>query len=243
MNSSFNQWLQNEPLGQYILQKEQAFYDKACADIFGLYSLQLGLSDIPLLQKSRIPTPIRLGTDPNANLFASPEHIPCDWRSVDLVVLPHALELSDNPHQILSEVQRILVPEGKIIITGFNPASFFGIRKQLKPYLPPRKQMVGLWRLKDWLKLLGFKITAGQFMVYTPPFHSDKNINRFQFMEKAGNRWWPQLAAVYALVAVKEVYNMTPIMPEWKKRTVRKPTFTEAKNEQKTALKKEQQPE
>lgn len=232
MTESFSHWLQTEALGRYILEKEQAFYNKACEDIFGPYSLQLGLTDISFLQNSRIPTHIRLGQDPCANLIATAEHIPCDWRSVDLVVLPHTLELSDNPHQILNEAQRVLVPEGKIIITGFNPASFFGLRKQL-PHLPPRKQMVGLWRLKDWLKLLGFKITAGQFMVYIPPFQSHENIDRFQFIEKAGNRWWPQLAAIYALVAVKEVYNMTPIIPEWKKRPIRPTSLTEVNTNKK----------
>ncbi len=83
----FAQWLQNEPLGQYVLAQEMAFYNKVLDDIFGLYALQIGLSDIAFLNSSRISTSILLGQDVPANLFALPEAIPCDWRSVDLVVL------------------------------------------------------------------------------------------------------------------------------------------------------------
>ena len=239
MDKAFSQWLQTEPLGQYILAKEQAFYRKACQDIFGRYSLQIGLNEIPLLGESRISSAIMLGQNKPANLIARADAIPCDWRSIDLVVLPHTLELTENPHQVLSEVQRVLVPEGKVIITGFNPASLFGLRKQCACAIAPRAQMVGLWRLKDWLKLLGFEISSGQFMVYVPAVRQAKSLNSFQFMEKAGNRWWPQLAAVYALVATKQVYNVTPITPTWKQRSLR-PSLTEIKTSRKEILKKEQ---
>ncbi len=234
MDKIFAQWLQNEPLGQYVLAQEMAFYNKVLDDIFGLYALQIGLSDIAFLNSSRISTSILLGQDVPANLFALPEAIPCDWRSVDLVVLPHTLELSMNPHQVLSEVRRILVPEGKVVITGFNPASLWGIRQQNCPTIVPRRQMVGWWRLKDWLKLLGFEISLGQFMVYIPPFASTEWVNRCQFMEKAGNRWWPQLAAVYALVATKQVYNVTPLIAPMRKTA---PLRTRALNEAKISNK------
>ena len=211
MDKAFGQWLQNESLGQYVLGHEQAFYQKVLTDIFGLYALQMGVCEIDFLKNSRIATTIKLGQDAPGNLFAKAEAIPCDWRSVDLVVLPHTLELSNNPHQVLSEVRRILVPEGKVVITGFNPASLWGIRRQNFTAMTPRAQMLGWWRLKDWLKLLGFEISLGQFMVYVPPCSCSDWVKRFAFMEKAGNRWWPQLAAVYALVATKQVYNVTPL--------------------------------
>ena len=230
MDRAFGQWLQSEPLGQYVLAQEQAFYQKVLNDIFGLYALQLGLSEINFLETSRITDMIYLGQESPANLFARTEAIPCDWRSVDLVVLPHTLELSRNPHQVLNEVRRVLVPEGKVVITGFNPASLWGIRQQNFAAITPRAQMVGWWRLKDWLKLLGFEISLGQFMVYIPPCSSPDWIRQFGFMEKAGNRWWPQLAAVYALVATKQVYNVTPLyVPLRKKTPLRAQALNEAK--------------
>jgi hypothetical protein len=46
------------------------------------------------------------------------------------VVLPHALELARDPHHALREVERVLVPEGRVVISGFNPASLWGLRQR-----------------------------------------------------------------------------------------------------------------
>ncbi|WP_434777631.1 class I SAM-dependent methyltransferase [Neisseria sp. Ec49-e6-T10] len=235
---AFSVWLQKEPLGQYLLAKEQAFYDQVCSDIFGLYALQAGLPSIPFLQNSRIGTQIKMGSS-GGNLQAHADALPLDWRSVDLVLLPHTLELSNHPHKTLNEVRRVLVPDGKVIITGFNPASLWGYKKQLHPNLPYRKQMVGIWRLKDWLKLLDFEIISGQFMAYAPPFNHTQRLQKCQFLEDAGNRWWPHLAAVYAIVAVKRVYNVTPLVPEWKSEKLKlSPILGNSQPENKTLVDK-----
>jgi hypothetical protein len=85
------------------------------------------------------------------------------------VVLPHALELARDPHQTLREVERVLVPEGRVVIVGFNPASLWGLRQRAgrvragwagrnQPlYLPRAGEFIGYWRLRDWLRLLGFE--------------------------------------------------------------------------------------
>jgi ubiquinone/menaquinone biosynthesis C-methylase UbiE len=57
--------------------------------------------------------------------------LPFDSASLDLVVLPHTLELASDPHQTLREVERVLVPEGRVVIVGFNPASLWGLRQGL----------------------------------------------------------------------------------------------------------------
>ncbi|WP_223717365.1 class I SAM-dependent methyltransferase, partial [Escherichia fergusonii] len=53
--------------------------------------------------------------------------LPFPANSLDLVVLPHALELASDPHETLREVERVLVPEGRVVILGFNPASLWGL--------------------------------------------------------------------------------------------------------------------
>ncbi|WP_421019334.1 class I SAM-dependent methyltransferase, partial [Klebsiella pneumoniae] len=42
--------------------------------------------------------------------------LPFPNHSMDLVVLPHALELAQDPHQTLREVERVLVPDGRVAI-------------------------------------------------------------------------------------------------------------------------------
>ena len=56
---------------------------------------------------------------------------PCRFpnASLDLLVLPHTLELSVDPHMALREVERVLVPEGRVVIAGLNPLSLWGLRQ------------------------------------------------------------------------------------------------------------------
>ena len=146
--------------------------------------------------------------------------LPFDAASLDLVILPHALELARDPHLALREVERVLVPEGRVIIVGFNPASLWGTRQKLgrlrrrvsrssgELFLPHAGEFVGYRRLRDWLRLLSFEVEAGRFGCYIPPFTSARWLARFGWMERAGEHWWPVFGALYYIVAVKRVRGM-----------------------------------
>src|SRR5215207_6892729 len=146
--------------------------------------------------------------------------LPFDAASLDLVVLPHALELARDPHLALREVERVLVPEGRVIIVGFNPASLWGTRQRLgrvrrrvsrnpgELFLPHAGEFVGYRRLRDWLRLLSFEVEAGRFGCYIPPLRSARWLARFGWMERAGEHWWPVFGALYYIVAVKRVRGM-----------------------------------
>jgi hypothetical protein len=115
----------------------------------------------------------------------------------------------------------VLVPEGRVVIIGFNPGSLWALRQKLghvgrgigmgagKPlFLPSEGDFIGYWRLRDWLRLLSFEVEQGRFGCYKPPFASEPWLARFEWMERTGDRWWPVLGAVYLLVAVKRVRGM-----------------------------------
>src|SRR5664279_2575234 len=111
------------PLGAYVLSREQAYCDRTLADIFGYHALQIGLPENALLRTSRITTRCTLDLEEPAQVLADPHWLPFSENSFDLVVLPHALEFTDEPHQLLREVYRVIRPEGQLLITGFNPFS------------------------------------------------------------------------------------------------------------------------
>jgi SAM-dependent methyltransferase len=213
-----------QPAGRYLLAWEQRQYDAAVADIFGYHALQLGLPELDALRENRMPLRFcasdRLLPELNVMsghtqvaVIAHFEELPFASQSIDLVVMPHVLEFADEPHQVLREVERVLVPEGQVVITGFNPASLWGARQYLArlgatPFLPRAGQFIGLPRLKDWLKLLSFEVNRGRFGCYAPGCRTEKWLARWSFMEKAGDRWWPVLGSVYMLTAVKRVRGM-----------------------------------
>ncbi len=205
------------PLGQYLLQREQAYHDQAAANIFGFNALQLGLLDHDLLRTSRIPARFRIGAGTDVALRMEPEQLPVASQAVDLLLLPHVLEFSAHPHQILREAERVLMPEGSLIISGYNPFSLWGLWRML-PYnrraYPWCGRFISLPRLKDWLALLGFEVVGGRMCCYTPPLRQERWLARFRFMEDAGDRWWALAGGVYFIHARKRVQGMRLIMPD-----------------------------
>ena len=238
-NLSFCDFLASPP-GRYVLRWEQEHLDRAVADIFGYHAVQLGLPEVDTLAENRMPLRLcvsdRLvderasqadGCQPsgrNVAVITRFEELPFATQSIDLVVMPHILEFAQEPHQVLREVDRVLVPEGQVIITGFNPASLWGLRQALTrtggaaPYLPLEGQFISLPRIKDWLKLLSFEANRGRFGCYAPWAGSERWLSRWSFMEKAGDRWWPVFGSVYLLTAIKRVRGMRVIGPVWRRK-------------------------
>jgi SAM-dependent methyltransferase len=237
-------WLQTPP-GQYLLAWEQERLDHAVTDAFGFHALQLGLPEVDALRANRmphrwvasdslyVPDVLTTAPPPDALLTTQPAHepialhcafdaLPFPNASIDLVVLPHGLELARDPHQTLREVERVLVPEGRVVIAGFNPTSLWGLRQRAGRmqrglrftasddglYLPSEGDFMGYWRLRDWLRLLSFEVETGRFGCWRPPLRSEAWLQRFAWMDPVGERWWPVLGAVYFLVAVKRVRGM-----------------------------------
>ena len=230
-------WLQT-PAGRYLLEWEQAQLDHAVVDLFGFHAVQLGWPFAEGLRANRMPHRWMIDDgrfDPGrahpprgtaeadkgtrcVTVLSEFDALPFPAQSLDLVVLPHALELARDAHHTLSEVERVLVPEGRVVVIGFNPTSLWGLRQRFgqlgsslglgSQFLPPANSLIGYWRLRDWLKLLSFEIDTGRFGCYRPALRSQKWLDRLAWMDKTGDRWWPVLGAVYMLVAVKRVRGM-----------------------------------
>lgn len=226
-------WTQSA-LGHYLLEWEQQRCDEAVADIFGYHSLQLGMPMLQGLRANRMPhrwlaldsmqdaVPAE-GVPPlevPVALLADPAALPFPEASLDLVVMPHTLETSPDPHAVLREAARVLMPEGRIVVCGLNPASLLGVQRRAERgvYLPDVGWGVGYWRLRDWLRLLAFEIEAVQFGCYRPAVQTDRWLRRWQFMDRVGRLGWPMLGGVYCVVAVKRVPGARMLEPAWRGR-------------------------
>ena len=214
----FDQWL-DTPRGQYLLAWEQRNFDQIVADIFGYNALQIGLPQQDFLRGNRMPHRLRCCATAHCDVLCDAEELPFASQSLDLIVLPHVLEFAPHPHQLLREVERVLVPEGSLVISGFNPYSLWGMRRVFSGNLgaPPwQGQYFSVPRLKDWLTLLSFETHAGSFGCYAPPVSSEAWLRRWSFMDAAGDRWWHFAGGAYVLRAVKRVRGMRLIMPDWR---------------------------
>jgi len=214
--------------------------DESVADVFGFHSLQLGLPGLEALRANRMPhrwlacsavTSQQPHSGAQVSVLCEYDALPFPSQSLDLVVMPHTLELSRDPHLTLREAERVLVPEGRLMITAFNPASWWAMRGgkvdggaarsdagarvkhstgplAQEPRWPMRTQMLGFRRLRDWLRLLSFEVEAARFGRFGPRVETVTWQQRWAWVEPVGQRWWPVLGAVYGLTAVKRVRGM-----------------------------------
>ena len=236
---ALDRWLQT-PAGIYVRAWEQACLDELVADIFGFNALQIGMPHIDALAANRMPNkwladtrpalaPESFGAPARAVVTLEFSELPFASQSLDLVVLPHVLEFAAEPHQVLREVERVLMPEGQLIICGFNPASLWGARQAAgrvtgSPFLPQAGEFISMPRLKDWLKLLNMGVSRSHFGAYAPACRTERWLHRFAFMDRAGARWWPYFGAVYVVQAIKRVKGMRLIGPAWIKNPAKAPS-------------------
>ncbi len=212
-------WLQalGEPTAQRLLSWGQAQADACLADVFGYHAVQAGWPGFDALQANRMPHRWRAQQEfdeapPPPDLSFDSRAWPWAAESLDLVVLPHTLERSADPHVCLREVERVLIPEGQLFITGLNPWSVWGRKFRraqaqasangLAPWLV---QPIAPHRLRDWLHLLGFEIQLQRFAGWTPTWGSERWVQRWSWLDAVGQRWCPILGGVYLIVATKRV--------------------------------------
>lgn len=219
-------WLKRSP-GAELVAAERYELDRVLPDLFGYHLLQLGghrgrdfCAASRTLHQTILEGPGAVPTD-EIDIYADPSALPVETGSVDVAVLPHTLDLENDPWAILAEMERILIPEGHIVILGINPWSSWGIYRFL--------QVIGgdpLWnraflsvtRLTQWLDELGFQIEQEHGFFYRPPIHDPRWMERLAVLEEAARAGLPLPAGIYLLVAVKRVTTLTPIRPAWRRR-------------------------
>jgi SAM-dependent methyltransferase len=222
----FAQW-SCEPLGALLTGEERRLLAGVAPSLFGYHLLQLGLlgDDVAYLENCPIHArtlamPAPAGAVGVPFLRAEPERLPVGADTMDAVLLPHTLDLADDPHQVLREAERVLVPEGRLVVVGFNPWSLWGVRRLLggRARAPWYGHFIGYPRLHDWLSLLGFGIDRVEVLMFRPPVGSAALQARLAFLDRVGERLLPMVAGVYVVLAVKRVSTLTPVKLPWQRR-------------------------
>ena len=221
---SLSEWLVTAH-GTAIAAIEIAQVRELLANLFGYHIVQIGDPSLPsLIDHSRIAHRVRIGCTAelgNVDLCAVPGALPIAPNSVDVVVLPHALEFAINPHEVLREAERVLIGEGHLLIVGFNPWSSFGLWRRAigwRGVAPWSGRFLSLTRLHDWLGLLGFEVERVVRASFRPPLAHAQWHQRIEFLERMGGHLWPLLGNVYVVLARKRVALFTPVRERWRKR-------------------------
>jgi SAM-dependent methyltransferase len=217
-------------LGKALMEEEQACLEEKAASIFGYHLVQIGSPSSGFEPLRRSPARNRVIVHAEAasgvDIAADHRFLPLASDTIDGVILPHTLDFSPDPHQLVREVERVLIPEGKVVLSGFNPWSHWGIGRVFRKgsgQMPWCSHFFSLKRVQDWFTLMGFDLEEVTYLHYRPPLHNLAVMQRLAFMEGLGRRVWPVLGGVYVLQAVKRTATMTPIrLNRWrmKKRVI-----------------------
>jgi len=218
---SLQQWYQST-LGQLLARAECEQLERILPDLFGYHLLQLGVHGSEnLCGASRIMHQVRLDSHAEvpSSVYAHASRLPLASESIDVCMVSHLLEYDHDPHAILREIDRVLIPEGHVVILGFNRWSLWGMTRTLfgwRGQIPWAGNFYSPARIKDWLSVLGFDLISCDGVFFRPPLKHAKIMQKLEFMERYSPRWLNRLAGAYVLVARKRTSTLTPIGPRWR---------------------------
>jgi len=225
------------PKGCDLLAEELTQVQRALDSLFGDQFLQIGHwgGDLFLpFARTRRSALLCEWPEDHASLVADPRQLPISSDSIDVVLLPHVLETNVDPHSVLREVDRVLRPDGHVVVLGVNPISLWGLRHGLsRGHFPAGvRHLISEHRLTDWLRLLNFTVQDASFYFFQapilgrpafppgqkPPDEGQTVLSDFFWRCRELGRKLMPLAGFYVVVARKEVYTMTPVRPAWRRR-------------------------
>jgi SAM-dependent methyltransferase len=223
---------QDLPNGEIILSAINDILHPWWQKFFGYHLLKIGaLSHEISCETSSIKHQVSCGYSPSisgsykdyhTDIVGELDDLPLLEHSVDVCLLSHTLEFSLDPHHVIREANRVLIPNGYLIITGFNPLSLAGLNKVI-PYRrkksPWNEHFFSPMRVKDWLHLMGFEILTDERCLHSSLTGNISEHSVANYWRKLANNYFTSLGSVYVIIAKKRVLPLTPIKPKWQIRT------------------------
>jgi SAM-dependent methyltransferase len=202
------------PLGVRVLREEAALANLALDTVFGFELLQMGAwgpaRHLLAGARTQHTTLVAPEVSPGVTLCAPLDTLPFRSDSIDAILLPHTLELVEDPYAVLREAERVLTGEGCLMICGFNPFSGWGARRVFgqsfgrRPFPPHTQRMLSERRLRDWVALLGFDVDSVHgYLGFLPLKGGTADVQPRRALT----------AGAYLLKARKRVSTLTLILP------------------------------
>lgn len=221
LNLLIDQWF-SSPLGATVLRAQKAKIEPFITRNFGYHILQLGCSEThSLIQESPVGHKILFSPTYHGNVkqaVASNEELPLADDVIDVVLIHHALDFTEDSHKLLREATRVLRPGGRLIILGFNPYSNWGVCRLLnrRAGIPWCGRYISSRRIIDWLKLLQLQLDDLSYNLHFMPLPYSKLLKYTQAVEDWGNKFRSPLGGAYCIVSTKQVQPLTPVSPRWR---------------------------
>ena len=212
------------PAGHILYNELLVTLNTLLPSLFGYHALQIGglADELDLMSSSTIGQKEYMTLDSQqGSLAASPLALPFPPDTLDLIVLPHTLDFSPEPHQVLREIHRVLISEGHMVLVGFNPISAIGLSKLFfvrSQRAPWAGHFYSARRLKDWMSLLDFKVVDVVHVGMRPPIQNARFQQRIQFLTKMQGIGLGGLGSLQVFIAKKRELTLTPMPQPWRQK-------------------------
>jgi SAM-dependent methyltransferase len=153
----------------------------------------------------------------NLTSLASEDELPLADRSIDRVLMAHALESAEQGGRLLREVWRVLADGGQALIIVPNRRGLWCLSEST-PF--GHGQPFSASQLKGVLRNTLFVPRESATALFVPPLRSRLILRTALAWERAGLRWAKHFAGLLLMVAEKQIYA-APLEPAKAKRRVR----------------------
>ncbi|WP_255448528.1 class I SAM-dependent methyltransferase [Telmatospirillum sp. J64-1] len=140
--------------------------------------------------------------------LADETELPLPDRSMDRILMVHAMESTEQVRAMMREAWRVLSDSGRIIVIVPNRGGIW-TRLERTPFGNGRPYSQG--QLARQLRETMFTPLQTSQALFLPPSQYRLVLRSAQWMERLGNRWFPRFAGVLMVEAAKEFYAATPV--------------------------------
>ena len=144
----------------------------------------------------------------SASALVDTTAMPLPDSCMDRVLLVHALEINEQPRDLLAEVWRILTPGGRVLAVTPSRAGLWA-RLDTTPF--GHGQPFSRSQLRDLMRETLFSPTHWTEALYTPPFARNLVLRSAPAFERIGAQLALPGAGVLIVEATKQLYRPVPL--------------------------------
>ena len=184
----------------------------------GKHVLFIGLSEFKKkFESNKYVSFIAIDEITSSDYISEARKLPFEDNSHDIIIILHALDYTENPYELVREIDRIATDDAKVTIIGFNQFSLWGLLKPImrKENPPWMLNFHSLFSVREWFKLLGYdsiyKDTAAFIPISSKKF--TKYLDKICLLQKiiAYN-----FGGLYFFIFDKKILPLTPVKLRFK---------------------------
>lgn len=146
---------------------------------------------------------------PSASALVCDDMLPLPDASIDRLLIVHALEMANDPAELLKEAWRVLSPGGRVLAVVPNRRGLWA-RVDTSPFGYGRPFSRG--QLTKLLRETSFSPTAWDEALYVMPVPRRHFMHASARWEAIGARLWPAFAGVILVEAAKHLHQGVPVI-------------------------------